>query len=79
MPRLMPFIPFPRQVENIEWLLECIHDKEKGLQEKSRDMGATWCAIYVAQHQWLFWPGTVVGFGSRGCGRQARRSKVHLR
>ena len=64
LPRLMPFIPFPRQVENIEWLLGCIHDKEKGLQEKSRDMGATWCAIYVAQHQWLFWPGTVVGFGS---------------
>ena len=27
-------------------------------------MGATWCAIYVARHQWIFWPGTVIGFGS---------------
>ena len=29
LPRLMPFIPFPRQVENIEWLLECIHEQEQ--------------------------------------------------
>ena len=55
--------PFPGR-SRTSIALGCIHDKEKGLQEKSRDMGATWCAIYVAQHQWLFWPGTVVGFGS---------------
>jgi phage terminase large subunit len=64
LPRLMPFIPFPRQAENIEWLLECIHSKTNGLEEKTRDVGATWCCVYVACHQWIFWPGSVIGFGS---------------
>src|SRR5690606_1389090 len=65
LPRLMPFILFPRQIEFVQLILECYQTKENGLLEKSRDMGATWlcCAISV----WLviYHPGSVIGWGSR--------------
>lgn len=64
VPRLMPFIPFPRQIDNIHWLLQCIRTNTNGLEEKTRDVGATWDCVYVAEHQWLFEDGFAAGFGS---------------
>ena len=65
IPRLMPFILFPRQVEFIAFLKSCLDDKESGLVEKARDMGATWLCCAFSVWLWLFRPGTVVGWGSR--------------
>ena len=47
--KLMPFLLFPKQKEFIEYLQSCLADKEGGLTEKCRDMGATWlcCAFAV--------------------------------
>jgi phage terminase large subunit len=65
LPALLPFILFPRQVELIEFLHRCLLDKENGLIEKSRDMGATWGGVGFSVWLWIFYPGAAVGWGSR--------------
>lgn len=64
-PRLMPFILFPRQEDFVEFLRSCLEDKESGLVEKARDMGATWLCCAFSVWLWLFRSDTVVGWGSR--------------
>jgi hypothetical protein len=63
---LLPFIPFRKQVELIKFLHALVQERESGLVEKSRDMGATWTCVLFAVWLWCFWPGAVIGFGSRG-------------
>ncbi len=63
--RVMPFMLFPRQVEFINFLQGCVADKECGLVEKSRDVGATWLCCSYSVWLWLFSPGASVGWGSR--------------
>ncbi|MCR4299297.1 MAG: hypothetical protein NUV75_11225 [Gallionella sp.] len=65
LPTTIPFILFPRQENFINWLLERWQSREDGLTEKSRDMGVTWLCVAFAVWMWLFWEGTVIGFGSR--------------
>lgn len=65
MHRLMPFILFQRQVEFISFLQGCVIDKENGLVEKSRDVGATWLCCSYSVWLWLFVPGAAIGWGSR--------------
>ena len=64
-PPNMPFIPFPKQRELIMWFYSLVNDQENGLIEKSRDMGATWCACAFSVWLWVFHPGSSVGWGSR--------------
>lgn len=61
----MPFIPFKRQVELIEFIFACLAAEAPGLVEKSRDMGATWICCAISVYLFLFWPGAAVGWGSR--------------
>jgi hypothetical protein len=65
LPATVPFILFPRQVEYLDWLKARWQARENGLVEKSRDMGVSWLSVAFAVCVWLFYPGTVVGFGSR--------------
>lgn len=65
IPRTMPFILFKRQEEFIEYLLGCLNDKESGLVEKARDIGATWLCCAFSVWLWLFNDGASVGWGSR--------------
>jgi len=65
LPTTLPFILFPRQIEFIYFLQDCINDQENGLVEKSRDMGATWECAAFSVWMWLFSDGVAVGFGSR--------------
>ncbi|MEZ5691182.1 MAG: hypothetical protein R3D71_05920 [Rickettsiales bacterium] len=65
LPKLMPFILFPRQVEFVEFLQECVKDGESGLIEKSRDMGATWLCCAYSVWLWIYIDGVTVGWGSR--------------
>ena len=62
--RLMPFKLFPRQEDFCNFVLGCFTDKEAGLVEKSRDMGATWLCVAISVWLWLYHPGTVIGWGS---------------
>lgn len=61
----MPFVPFKRQVELVEFIFACLMGEAGGLVEKSRDMGATWICCAISVYLWLFWPGAAIGWGSR--------------
>ena len=61
----MPFIMFERQKELVEFIYACLDGEADGLLEKCRDAGATWTAVAVSVHLWLFWDGIALGWGSR--------------
>lgn len=65
MPTTVPFLLFPKQEEFVAWVVDRWRQREDWLVEKSRDMGVSWLCVAVAVWMFLFWPGTVVGFGSR--------------
>lgn len=61
----VPFKLWPKQRENVLWLMDRIRASEEGLEEKSRDVGATYLCAGVALHQWQFTDGFKATFGSR--------------
>ena len=63
--KYFPFILFPRQAEFVNWVYESYKDSRRGLGEKSRDVGFTWLCAACAVCVWMFYPSSVVGFGSR--------------
>lgn len=65
LPAKMPFVPFDKQNELVEFFLACMNGQESGLVEKCRDMGATWIACCFSVWVWLYIPGSAVGWGSR--------------
>ena len=65
VPTVVPFILFPKQREFILYTANLWFGREDGLVEKSRDMGVSWLCVAIAVWMWLFFPGVVVGFGSR--------------
>lgn len=65
LPRIMPTVLFPRQKDLIQFLWECYLDRENGLAEKSRDMGASWIAVDFSAWLWLYYPQVAIGWGSR--------------
>jgi phage terminase large subunit len=62
---LIPMILFPKQEEFVTWVMARWRGREDGLAEKSRDMGVSWLCVCIAVWMWTFYPGAVVGFGSR--------------
>lgn len=60
-----PFILFPRQEDFVKWIYESYMESRRGLGEKSRDVGFTWLCAACAVCIWLFYPSSVIGFGSR--------------
>jgi hypothetical protein len=65
LPTIIPFVMFKKQEEFIEFLYSLWKGREDGLAEKSRDMGASWLCVAFSVWMWLFYEGSVVGFGSR--------------
>ncbi len=64
-PTKMPFVPFTKQRELIDFLMGCLNDQESGLVEKCRDMGVTWMCCGLSVWLWCYVPGAAVGWGSR--------------
>jgi phage terminase large subunit len=64
-PTVIPVVPFPRQEEFLNWLVERYKTGTSAPCEKARDSGATWMACCFAVWLFLFYPGSVTGFGSR--------------
>jgi hypothetical protein len=62
--KFMPFVLFERQREFINFLQSCLADRESGLVEKSRDVGATWLCVAFGVWLILYHSGVTVGFGS---------------
>jgi phage terminase large subunit len=65
LPISLPFILFPKQREFVQWLHERWLNREDGLAEKSRDIGASWICVGFSSWMWEFYPGSIIGFGSR--------------
>lgn len=61
----IPFLPWPRQVEYMQWLMQQWRGGERGLVEKSRDCGVTWLSVGFAVALWCCHDGVAIGFGSR--------------
>lgn len=65
LPSLIPFVPFAKQHDAMQWLLERWRAGESGLVEKSRDMGCSVTFISLLCTLMLFEQGFVAGIGSR--------------
>lgn len=65
LPAIIPFILFPKQEEWVEWFMERWRAQERGLTEKTRDMGMSWLTVGTAASICLHNDGVVAGFGSR--------------
>lgn len=63
-PVVMPFIPFPKQREWVEWVVEHWKSKKPGITEKSRDIGISWLSMALSVTLCLFRRNMVIGFGS---------------
>lgn len=65
LPATIPFIPFPKQTSLMQWVVSQWQKSSDGVVPKSRDTGASWCAIALSCTLCLFYPGMAIGFGSR--------------
>lgn len=65
LPVLVPFVPFGKQVEWMQWLIERWLAGENGLTEKSRDAGCSVSAMSLFATLCLFNRDFVAGVGSR--------------
>lgn len=61
----LPFILYDYQVDLLRWYEERFTRREDGVVVKSRDMGASWCAIVWLLWHWLFDDGFQALIGSR--------------
>ena len=62
---LLPMILFPRQIDFVDFVHTRFVQRERGLGEKSRDVGFSWLAASCAVCIWLFYPHANIGMGSR--------------
>jgi hypothetical protein len=65
LPSRVPFLLFERQEEWIKWAIEKWKNGERGISDKSRDMGLSWLSVAYACTLCLFYDGMAIGFGSR--------------
>lgn len=64
LPKTLPFILWPRQVELVRYIVSLYKTGKSGGVKKSRDIGASWIACAIAAWLFTFWPETAIGFGS---------------
>jgi hypothetical protein len=65
LPANVPFLLFPKQEEWVQWAMEKWKGGERGISDKSRDMGLSWLSVAFACTMCLFYDGMAIGFGSR--------------
>ena len=63
--RELPLILWPRQVELVRFLSSGIAAREDRILNKARKIGATWIALHVVLHRWLFERDFTAKLGSR--------------
>ncbi len=65
LPSSIPFLMFPKQEDWVVWFVDLWRQRQRGLTEKTRDMGMSWLCVAVACWTVLFHDGATVGIGSR--------------
>ena len=64
-PDILPYITYQFQDEHILEVKAAIDNQHDLLNDKSRDMGASWDILYTFNHYWLFEDGSDFRVGSR--------------
>ncbi len=65
VPDVLPFCSYEFQDYYIKEVERAINFQYDQLTDKSRDMGVSWCCLYVIAHKWQFEPGSDFRIGSR--------------
>ena len=65
LPALVPFLLYDKQIAWVLWTIERWRERQRGLTEKSRDMGVSWLSIATSCTLCLHFHGMAIGFGSR--------------
>lgn len=65
MPKDLPFVPWPRQLEFAAWLQGLEEAGDDGVVDKSRDVGVTWLVVFYVVWRWLTVDGWSGSVGSR--------------
>lgn len=65
LPATIPFILFEKQEEWIHWFMARWKNQERGISDKSRELGMSWVSMGTAATICLFNHGVAVGVGSR--------------
>lgn len=64
LPTVLPFLPYARQIEWLQWAIARYQNDEFGVTVKSRETGVTWLAVALAVTLSIFNDGLIIGFGS---------------
>lgn len=64
-PTSVPFLLFDRQREWVNWTIDRWRNRQRGITEKSRDMGVSWLSVSTAAALALTRDEITIGFGSR--------------
>lgn len=64
-PALVPFIPFPKQIDYLNLRLSCIETGDNTVLLKSRDAGASYIALIHQSHSFLFNKNATTGLLSK--------------
>jgi len=64
LPTTLPWVPWPKQIEFIEWVYNRYLNREGGFVEKARDAGATFLFCFIMLREWRFSNGFSAGIGS---------------
>ncbi len=65
LPKDLPFVLWPKQLEFLEWLQGIEDSSDDGVCDKSRDTGITWAVAGYYVWRWLTVPGWAGAIGSR--------------
>lgn len=60
----IPWIPWQKQIDFLEWFYDLYMTQKGGLVEKSRDAGATWLVCQLLIFEWRWTQGFAGGIGS---------------
>jgi len=65
LPTVIPFVLFDRQREWVDWVIGHWRARQRGLTEKSRDMGLSWLSTALGCTLCIFNDSLAIGYGSR--------------
>lgn len=65
LPAQIPFIPFAKQREWLQYVVRKWRSRQPGLTEKSRECGVSWLAVSLGCTLCLHYTGLNIGYGSR--------------
>lgn len=76
LPSIIPFVPWQKQIEYLEWIYDCIFNQEKGCAVKARDQGGSFLALKLFLQEWRWNDGFTAGLGSQKAEKVDKRGDM---